>query len=136
LNNYSKHNIIIFDGLCNLCSTSVKFVIKRDSGKIFKFLPIQSKKANEIAGNFNIEFEGANTVILIKDNQVYYKSDAALKIIRELNYPWKVFYFFKFIPKFVRDKIYSLIANNRYRWFGKRDTCMIPNEDIQSRFLD
>lgn len=130
------NNTIIFDGVCNLCNASVKFIIKRDNNNIFKFLPIQSKRAHEIRKTIKIDFENIDTVILIRDNNIYCHSDAALEIAGSLDYPWKIFHFFKFVPKFIRDGIYRIIAWNRYQWFGKKESCMIPTDDIKSKFLD
>jgi len=129
------NKIIIFDGVCNLCNTMVQLIIKLDKKETFKFLPIQSEKATTIFKELNIDLINLDTVILLKDNKVYLQSDAALEIIYTLKYPWKIFYFSRFIPKFVCDRIYKIIANKRYSWFGKRETCMIPTEDIKSRFL-
>jgi predicted DCC family thiol-disulfide oxidoreductase YuxK len=130
------NNIIIFDGLCNLCNTFVQFIIRIDQNGIFKFTPMQSETAGEIFKQYKIDFKNMDTVILLKNNTIFYQSDAVLEIVKALKYPWKAFYFFKFIPKFIRDGIYNVIASNRYTWFGKRDSCMIPTEDIKSRFLD
>ena len=130
------NNIIIFDGVCNLCNASVQFIIKRDTKGIFKFLPLQSDKTHKILQQFNIDFKNIDTVILIKDNNIFGRSDAALEIVDSFDYPWKAFYFLTIIPKFVRDWVYDIIARHRYRWFGKRETCMIPTDDIKTRFLD
>ena len=128
--------LIIFDGICNLCNAIVQFIIKRDKNNTFKFAPYQSDIAREIAKKYNINYNKIDTIVLIESNAFFIKSDAALRIFRKLNYPWKVFYFFKFIPKFVRDRIYDIVANYRYNWFGKRNTCMNPSDEIKSRFLE
>lgn len=130
-----NNHIIIFDGICNLCNFVVQFVIKRDKKNIFKFLPLQSQKAKEMIKRFHGKVENLESVILIQDSIIYYESDAVIKISQLLNYPWKIFCFFKFIPKFVRDRIYKMIARNRYNWFGKRETCMIPTKEQISKFL-
>jgi len=130
------NNVIIFDGVCNLCNWTVQFIIKRDKKNIFKFLPMQSEKAIELFKKYNLDFTNLDTVVLIRDKDVFFQSDAALEISSNFDYPWKVFYFFIFIPKFVRDWVYDFIAKHRYNWFGKRETCMIPAGDIKSRFLD
>ena len=136
LNKMDLNNLIIFDGVCNLCNASVQFIINRDKKRVFKFLPLQSERTGEIFKQFNIDFENLDTIILIKNKKVFVRSDAALEIANALDYPWKIFYFLIFIPKFIRDRIYNIIANNRYDWFGKRENCMIPTEDMKSRFLD
>ena len=130
------NNLIIFDGVCNLCNASVQFIINRDKKRVFKFLPLQSEKATKIFKQFNIDFENLDTIILIKNKNVFIRSDAVLEIAYTFEYPWKIVYFFIFTPKFIRDWIYKIIASNRYNWFGKRENCMIPTEDMKSRFLD
>ena len=129
------NNIIIFDGICNLCNASVQFIIKHDKDDMFRFLPLQSAKAKQMINDLNKNIINADTVVLIQDNKIFTKSEAALRISKYLGSPWKFFYFFKFIPKFIRDWIYEVIAQNRYQWFGKRSTCMVPTEDTKSKFL-
>lgn len=129
------NNVILFDGVCNLCNTFVKLIIKIDNDKIFKFLPQQSVKANELFKRFNFQFDILETVILIKNDQIFTHSHALLEIFRSLNYPWKLLYLLKFIPKYFRNRIYIFVASNRYTWFGKKDTCILPENDTKSRFL-
>ena len=128
--------IIIFDGICNLCNATVQFLINRDKRNIFKFVSMQSDIAKQIFKEYNINFKNLDTIIFIEKNDFYIKSDAILRIFKKLNYPWKVFYFLKFIPKFIRDRIYDIVANNRYNWFGRRNTCMIPSNETKSKFLE
>ena len=130
------NNIIIFDGVCNLCNASVKFIIKKDKKGIFKFLPLQSEKTEKVLEQFEVDVKNIDTVILIKDKKLFFKSDAALEIADSFDYPWKAFYFLTFIPKFIREGVYTFIASHRYNWFGKRKTCMIPTDEIKSRFLE
>ena len=128
--------IIIFDGICNLCNATVLFLINRDKKNIFKFVSMQSDIAKQIFKEYNINFKNLDTIIFIEKNDFYIKSDAIIRIFKKLNYPWKVFYFLKFIPKFIRDRIYDIVANNRYNWFGRRNTCMIPSNETKSKFLE
>lgn len=130
------NNIVIFDGVCNLCTVSVQFIIKRDKKEVFKFLPLQSKSANKILQKYDSDVNNINTVILLKDKNIFFKSDAALEIAKSFDYPWKAFYFLSFIPKFVRDWVYDFIAKHRYHWFGKKERCMIPTDELKSRFLE
>ena len=128
--------IIIFDGICNLCNATVLFLINRDKKNIFKFVSMQSDIAKQIFKEYNINFKNLDTIIFIEKNDFYIKSDAIIRIFKKLNYPWKVFYFLKFLPKFIRDRIYDIVANNRYNWFGRRNTCMIPSNETKSKFIE
>jgi predicted DCC family thiol-disulfide oxidoreductase YuxK len=116
--------IILFDGFCNLCSGTVDFLLKHDKNLQFSFVALQSEKGKMYVLKFQIP-SSTDSVVLIKANHVYFESDAALEIVRMLGFPWKLAAFVKFIPKKLRDKIYRLVAKNRYRWFGKRETCRI-----------
>ena len=131
-----NHHIILFDGVCNFCNFWVNFIIDRDKDDIFKFAALQSEAGQKLLNKFNLKTEDFDTFILI-DSEIYFtKSTAALKIARKLNYPVKVLYYFIFIPKFLRDLIYSLIAINRYKLFGKRDVCRVPTENEKEKFLE
>jgi len=132
-----KHNtIIIFDGLCNLCSAAVQFVIYRDPQEKFRFVSFQSDAGRKLVNDFTNVSNNPETVILIKDNQAYYKSDAALHIAKELSGLWKYAFYFKAVPRPVRDSIYGFIAQKRYKWFGKRDICLVPAPEIRERFIE
>lgn len=120
-----QNPIILFDGVCNLCNGTVDFLLKYDRKKQFRFASIQSKAAKLLFRKFQIPAE-TDSVILIKSNQVYFESDAAIEIAGMLSFPWKMVVVFRIIPKKMRDNIYQWIAKNRYRWFGKRDICRIP----------
>ena len=131
-----NHHIILFDGVCNFCNFWVNFIIDRDKDDIFKFAALQSEAGQKLLNKFNLKTEDFDTFILI-DGEIYFtKSTAALRIARKLNYPVKVLYYFIFIPKFLRDLIYSLIAINRYKFFGKRDVCRVPTENEKKNFLE
>jgi predicted DCC family thiol-disulfide oxidoreductase YuxK len=131
-----NHHIILFDGVCNFCNFWVNFIIDRDKDDIFKFAAMQSEAGQKLLNKLYLKTEDFDTFILI-DGEIYFtKSTAALKIARKLNYPVKVLYYFIFIPKFLRDLIYSLIAINRYKFFGKRDVCRVPNKNEKKKFLE
>ena len=131
-----NHHIILFDGVCNFCNFWVNFIIDRDKDDIFKFAALQSEAGQKLLNKFNLKTEDFDTFILI-DGEIYFtKSTAALRIAQKLNYPVKVLYYFIFIPKFLRDLIYSLIAINRYKFFGKRDICRVPTENEKKNFLE
>lgn len=126
--------IVLFDGECNFCDASVQFIIARDPKGFFQFAALQSDKGRELKIKHLIP-EKLNSVLVIEDNTVYDSSDAAIFIGKHLSGLWKVFYVFKIIPKTFRDILYTFVANNRYKWFGKKDSCTIPSPEIRNRFL-
>ncbi|MCB0475561.1 MAG: DUF393 domain-containing protein [Flavobacteriaceae bacterium] len=128
--------LILFDGVCNLCNRSVQFIIKRDTKKQFLFASLQSDAAKNILLQLNQKNYDPDTILLIEDAQLYQRSTAALRIARKLDGWWRLLYHFILVPRFIRDYFYDIIANNRYRWFGKRDSCMVPGEDVRGRFLN
>jgi predicted DCC family thiol-disulfide oxidoreductase YuxK len=128
--------VILFDGVCNLCTGSVLFVIKRDRAAKFSFASLQSPYGQDQLMKFGMPVGELNTIFLVKDGKIFKKSDAALEIARRLNGLWPALYIFKIVPAFIRNAIYDLIAKNRYRWFGKQDACMIPTPGLKARFLD
>ncbi len=119
--------IILFDGICNLCNSSVNFILKRDKKKQFHFVSLQSDEGKELIKRYKIPQE-TDSVILIRKNEIFIESDAALKIIGLLPTPWKWLTIFKIIPIKWRNKIYNWVAKNRYKWFGKRDVCNFGDE--------
>jgi predicted DCC family thiol-disulfide oxidoreductase YuxK len=125
--------IIFFDGVCNLCNRLVIFIINRDRKHIFKFASLQSAKAEEMG--ILQKDTTSNSVIFFSENKVYQKSTAILHICKLLTFPWPLLFGFIIVPKFIRDSIYNFIAANRYKWFGKKDECMVPSENIKERFL-
>lgn len=116
--------VILFDGVCNLCNSAVNFILKRDKKKQFRFVSLQTERGAEVIAKFEISPE-TDSVILIFDNRAYTESDAAIEIARLLPTPWNWFLVFKIIPEKLRNRIYKWIAKNRYRWFGKRETCRV-----------
>jgi len=128
--------IILFDGVCNLCSGIVLFTIKRDPEGIFRYAPLQSEIGQRLLKRFNLPMDDFHSFILVEGNRCYEKSTAALRVGRRIKRLWPLLYVFMLIPKPIRDFIYNVIAKNRYRWFGKRDECLIPTPDIRSRFLE
>lgn len=120
-----KHPLILFDGICNLCNKTVDFIISHDQKKQFRFVALQSDAGKKVIEKYAISPE-TDSVILILNNEIFFESEAAMEIARFLSFPWKSVLFFKVIPKNWRDKIYRWIAKNRYRWFGKKNSCRIP----------
>lgn len=132
----NSHITVLFDGVCNLCNGTVQFVIKRDRAAIFRFASLQSRYAHTLLREVNLPTDQLYSVIVIKDGIAYQKSDAALQIARHLSGFWRCLYIFRFVPKFIRDSMYNVIAMNRYRLFGKQDQCMIPTPELKARFID
>lgn len=129
------NRIILFDGVCNLCNASVKFIIKNDPKTLYKFAPLQSHFAQKILNRKNISNKNFESLILIEGDDMFLKSTAALKIARNLRGFWPVFYPLIFIPYPFRDFFYNVIAKHRYRLFGQKDSCMVPSKEIKSRFM-
>lgn len=127
--------VILFDGVCNLCNGFVNFIVRRDKKHRFMFATLNSNYAKEVEEKYGINLTDLNTVILIKHGKVYTKSTAVLCIAKGLGFPFSLIYGFIIIPPFIRNSIYNLFANNRYRWFGKRQSCMVPSPKLKSRFL-
>ncbi|MEO6682653.1 MAG: thiol-disulfide oxidoreductase DCC family protein [Ginsengibacter sp.] len=128
--------IILFDGVCNLCNSAVKFVIKRDKSSVFKFASLQSEAAQELLKEVTIPVKDLNTFVLYDQGKIYLKSSAALRVSRHLSGFWPLMIGFIIVPPFIRDGVYDFISKKRYRWFGKSDVCMVPDAVDRERFLD
>jgi len=126
--------IVLFDGVCNYCNEMVNFAIRNDKKAILRFAPLQSKAGQRLKEEYKITPE-IDSVLLIDQGKVYTYSDAAIRIAKYLRWPAKLFYGFKIVPKFIRQPFYKWVAKNRYKWFGKKETCMIPTADVKERFL-
>jgi predicted DCC family thiol-disulfide oxidoreductase YuxK len=129
-------SIIFFDGVCNLCNGFVNFIIPRDQKNRFQFSSLQSAKAQIILKDYHYFIDDISTVILLEDGQLFTQSTAVLKIVRKMSGLWPLLYAFIIIPKPIRDFLYKRIANNRYRLFGKRDSCRMPSPELKSKFLE
>jgi len=127
--------IIIFDGVCNFCNSSVNFIIKRDPTSKFFFTPIQSNKAQALMKKYQQDSNNCNTLILIKNEKCFLRSEAVLEIVKDLSGYWYLFGVFQIIPLSIRNYCYNFVSKNRYRFFGKKDSCMIPTTELQKRFL-
>ncbi|MED0673799.1 thiol-disulfide oxidoreductase DCC family protein [Aneurinibacillus aneurinilyticus] len=130
-----NHPIILFDGVCNMCNQWVQFVIKRDSKALFKFASLQSNLGDSIIKHYKVNTKGRESIVLIEEEKVYIESTAVLKIISRLEGPIKMVTLFWIIPKPIRDQAYRIIAKRRYRLFGKKEACMVPTKEMQSRFI-
>ena len=131
----SMKKIVLFDGICNFCNQSVQFIIQRDPKQHFQFASLQSNTGEQLKQDYQIP-NYIDSLIVIEENRYYTKSTAALKIARHLQSPFRLFYVLIIIPKPIRDLFYQWIASNRYQWFGKRQTCKLPNVTERKRFLD
>lgn len=126
--------VILFDGVCNLCTASVQFVIRHDKKDIFKFASLQSAYGEKILGQ-NPEIAGLDSFLLKENNRVYSRSTAALKVAKKLGGAWPLLYAFIIIPPFIRNAVYDWISANRYRWFGKKGECWVATPELKERFL-
>ncbi len=127
--------VVIFDGVCNLCNKFVNLIIHRDKHRIFMFSPIGSEFSKKVEERFNVDLLQLDTVVLVENEKVFIKASAVIKICSNLGFPFNLLVVFFAIPKFFRNMIYDIIARNRYGIFGKRESCMVPNSDIISRFI-
>lgn len=127
--------IILFDGVCNFCNDWVNYIIKKDTKDIFRFVSLQSDLGLEIQNYLGIADRGIDSIVLYIPNKAYYyKSGAVLEIAKELPY-FNWLSVFKFFPALLRDPIYDYIAKNRYKWYGKRESCMMPKPEVKRKFL-
>lgn len=128
-------NIILFDGVCNLCNASVSFVIERDKKNVFQFASLQSSFGQEVLKKHQLSSSDFDSMILLQNGTIHQRSDAALRIAKELSGAWKLLYGFIIVPRFIRNAVYNFVARNRYKWFGKQETCMIPTPELKAKFI-
>ena len=131
----NNKSIVLFDGICNLCNSSVQFVINHDNKQHFLFASIQSDASAKLLLQHNYKNNSLNSIVLIEGDKTYNKSTAVLKIAGKLDGIWKVLCIFLLVPKFIRDKVYDIIAKNRYRWFGKKKECVYYIDLYKNRFI-
>lgn len=129
------HPVVIFDGVCNLCNASVDFIIRHDEAGVFKVSANQHETGRKILAEQGVDPHQVDTVFLYENGTLYRRSTAALRIARRLGFPWNLLYGFIIIPSPIRDAVYKVIAQNRYRWFGKKETCRLPTPEERERFL-
>ena len=135
MQNKTKQSILLFDGVCNLCISTVNFIIKRDSKEKFKFTTLQSESGQALIKKFGLPTNDFNSIVFISRGKYFLKSTAVLHILKELGGVWKLCYVFIIFPRPFRNFIYRIIANTRYRIFGKRDICIIPTPETKQKFL-
>lgn len=129
-------SIILFDGVCNLCAWSVRFIIERDAAQRFQFASLQSETGQRLLIEHQISRERMDSFVMIEDGQAYTESTAALRVARQLSGLWPCLSVGLILPGFIRNPFYRFIAKNRYRWFGKQESCLVPTPELKSRFLD
>jgi predicted DCC family thiol-disulfide oxidoreductase YuxK len=130
-----QFEIVLFDGVCNLCNSAVDLIVRNDKEGHFKVGALQDEKTRALLKDYHINEDYLDSIILIRGDQVFYKSRAALEITKKLRGAWPLLYGFIVIPAFIRDPVYDWIALNRYRWFGKKETCRLPTAEERARFL-
>lgn len=128
-------SIVLFDGVCNLCNAAVNFLIDHDPGGRFKFGALQSEAVEPLLERYGIRADYLDSFILIDDEQVYRRSDAALRIARRIGGAWRLLYPLLLLPRPLRDAVYDWVAANRYRWFGTKDACRLPTPELKARFI-
>ncbi|RED49415.1 thiol-disulfide oxidoreductase DCC family protein [Seonamhaeicola aphaedonensis] len=128
--------LILFDGVCNLCNSAVQYVIKHDKKDLFLFAPLQSDIGQNIIKHYNIDSNTIDSILLYTPEQgITYKSTAALKVAKQLGFPRNLAAIFFIIPTVLRNWVYDYIARNRYKWYGKKEACMIPTPELKRKFL-
>ncbi|MGB0414385.1 MAG: thiol-disulfide oxidoreductase DCC family protein [Coraliomargarita sp.] len=132
----SSKMVVYFDGVCNLCNRAVDFIIRHDADARIRFASLQSAHGQAVLARLGLSLDELKTIVFEQDGVLYVKSDAALKIAAVLDGPVSWFAWFLWIPRFLRDPLYMLISNNRYRWFGKKSSCRLPTADERKRFIE
>ena len=130
----AQNPVIFFDGVCNLCSASVQFAIEHDKKDIFKFTALQGNYAKTILPKYNVDLNKIDSIIFVENDNLYTKSTAALKIARKMSGLWPMLYIFIVIPKSIRDWFYDIIAKNRYKWWGRQESCWVPTAELKQKF--
>lgn len=132
----NKSSIVLFDGVCNLCNGLVQFIIKNDPKGKFRFASLQSEAGQLLLKNLGLKTDDFDTFVLVRGDQYFVRSTAALRVLNELGGMWKLFSVFWIFPAPLRDFFYNVIANSRYKLFGRRESCMVPTAELKQRFLD
>jgi predicted DCC family thiol-disulfide oxidoreductase YuxK len=131
-----QHPVILFDGVCNLCSGAVQFIIKHDPHQHFRFASLQSELGQQVLAKYQLPTQDFESFILWENEKLYTKSTGALRVAKKMNRLFSLWYIFIIVPPFIRDGIYHFIAKNRYQWFGKKTACWIPTPSLKRLFLD
>lgn len=129
------HPVVLFDGVCNLCNSVVQLVIKYDQKKRFRFASLQSPFGQQVLQQFNLPATEFNSFLLLENGRLYTKSTAALRMAKKMGGWWALLYGFMIVPPFIRNGVYNWVARNRYKWYGKQETCWLPTPDLKMRFI-
>src|SRR6266498_2986558 len=126
--------IILFDGVCNFCNSMVNFIISQDKKNVFLFYALQSDSGKKLLEEYKIDWKANDSFVVIENDKAYMKSNATLRLYGKLPWYWKWTQVFWIVPRFIRDGVYNFIAKNRYRWFGKKEKCMVPTPATSEKF--
>lgn len=129
-------NLVVFDGVCNLCTHSVRFILAHEKEPLFRFSPVQSATGNHLISELGLDPNDVETFVVIADGRAYLRSDAAIRIAPHLRGAWRWLGAVKIVPRPLRDWVYDVVARHRYRWFGRTDECMVPAAELRARFID
>ena len=130
------HPVILFDGVCNLCSGSVQFIIKHDPQQQFRFASLQSAFGQQVLEKYKLPLTAFGSFILLENGTIYTKSSGALRVVNKLNGAWPALNIFMIVPPFIRNAVYDFVAKNRYQWFGKKEECWIPTPSLKDLFIE
>jgi predicted DCC family thiol-disulfide oxidoreductase YuxK len=130
-----QYPVLLFDGVCNLCNQTVQFIIEHDKKMIFRFASLQSEYGENMLKKYQLLDNQLNSVVLIYKNKIYTHAAAPLEVLRLLGGFWQLGYVFKLVPPFLSNAVYRWVAKNRYKWFGKKESCWLPTAELKSRFL-
>ena len=130
------NNLIIFDGVCHLCTFSVRFIVQHETAPVLSFTPLQSKTGTQWLQAHGFDPADTKTFVLVQNDQIYTRSEAALRVATYLRWPWRGLVVLRVLPRSWRDASYDYIARNRYRWFGQNEVCMLPKPELRARFIE
>ena len=129
-------DVVIFDGVCNLCAGSVTFILRHEADPRLRFVPLQSTAGSRLMREIGLDPEDAKTFVLLAGGKAFVRSAAAVRVCAYFKWPWKALAAARLIPRPIRDRAYDLVARNRYRWFGRSEACMVPTPDLRARFIE
>jgi predicted DCC family thiol-disulfide oxidoreductase YuxK len=129
------NDIMIFDGVCHLCARTVSFILAHEARPMLRFVPVQSPAGTRMMREFGLSAEDAKTFVLVVEGRAYGRSEAAIRVARHLRFPWRLLGAIRVLPRPFRDWGYDVVARNRYRWFGRSASCMVPTPDVCARFI-